>query len=304
MAERLDAIIGGAGGTCHGSPALDNNTRTPQRGWARPDNIHAGDSMSIVQSQGAALAVRVDGPQAGPALLLSNSLSSDMSMWDDQIPRLSQQYRVVRYDQRGHGQSSATPETYTIEQLGRDAMAVLDDLGIARAHFCGLSMGGMVGLWLLTHARERIERAVLANTSAHMGPPELWNGRIALARVGGMEATVEPTVKRWFPAAFHAQAPATIERMRNMIRRTSLEGYIGCCEAIRDMDQRESMRAIRAPVRVIVGAQDPATTPEAGRAIRDAIPGATLAELDAAHISNVEQPAAFTRAVEEFLLAS
>lgn len=257
--------------------------------------------MPIVDLHGVAFAVRVDGPDVAPALLLSNSLSCDLSMWDDQLPRWMQQFKVVRYDARGHGQTAAPPGPYTMEDLGRDAVAVLDHLGIARAHFCGLSLGGMVGMWLLTHARERVDRAVLANTSAHMGPPDLWNGRIALAREGGMEATVEPTVKRWFPAPFHAQAPATIERMRGMIRRTSLAGYIGCCEAIRDMDQRESIRAIRAPTLVIIGANDPATTPEAGRAIHDAIPGAAMAVLDAGHISNVEQPAAFTRAVEAFL---
>lgn len=258
--------------------------------------------MTIVQLQGEAFAVRIDGPDAAPALLLSNSLSSDISMWDDQMPRWSRHFRVVRYDQRGHGLSVAPPGPYTMDRLGRDAVAVLDHFGIARAHFCGLSMGGMVGMWLLTHAPGRIERAVLSNTSAHMGPVELWNGRIALAKDGGMEATVEATVKRWFPAAFHAQAPATIERMRNMIRRTPVAGYVGCCEAIRDMDQREAIRAIRNPTLVIIGAKDPATTPEAGRAIHDAIPGAAMAVLDAAHISNVEQPAAFTRAVEEFLL--
>ena len=189
-----------------------------------------------------------------------------------------------------------------MDDLGRDALAVLDHLGIARAHFCGLSMGGMVGMWLLTHAPERIDRAVLANTSAHMGPAELWNGRIKLAQEGGMEATVEPTVTRWFPAAFHASSPAAIDRMRAMIRRVPLEGYLGSCAAIRDMDQRESIRAVRNPVLVLIGEKDPATTPEAGRAIHATIPGAQLALIDAAHISNVEQPAEFTRIAEEFLL--
>ena len=267
------------------------------------ESTTCSNAISTVTVEGATLAVRLDGPAAAPILLLSNSLSSDMTMWDDQVPRWAQHFRIVRYDQRGHGCSGASPGPYTLERLGRDAVAVLDFLGVARAHFCGLSMGGMVGMWLLTHTRERIERAVLANTSAHMGPPALWNERIALARAGGMEATVEPTVTRWFPAAFHARAPATIERMRNMIRRTSLEGYVGCCEAIRDMDQRESIRAVRSPTLVIIGANDPATTPRAGRAIHAAIPGAAMIVLDAGHISNVEQPAAFTDAVQEFLTA-
>lgn len=259
--------------------------------------------MPVVDIQGNPFAVRVDGPEGAPALLLSNSLSSDLSMWDEQVPHWAAHFRVVRYDQRGHGQTAAPPGPYTMEQLGRDAAAVLDHLGIRRAHFCGLSMGGMVGMWLLTHAPERIARAVLSNTSAHMGPVELWNGRIALAKEGGMEATVEPTLKRWFPASFHEAAPEAIERMRAMILRTSLDGYVGCCAAIRDMDQRESIRAIRNPVLVIIGAKDPATTPEAGRAIHAAIPGAQLALLDAAHISNVEQPEAYARTVQEFLLA-
>jgi 3-oxoadipate enol-lactonase len=258
--------------------------------------------MPIVDIQGNPFAVRCDGPDNAPALLLSNSLSSDLSMWEEQVPHWAKRFRIIRYDQRGHGQTAAPPGTYSMDQLGRDAVAVLDHFSIPRAHFCGLSMGGMVGLWLLTHAPERIGRAVLSNTSAYMGPKELWNGRIALAREGGMEATVEPTVKRWFPASFHAAAPAAIERMRDMIRRTSLAGYVGCCEAIRDMDQRESIRAIRNPVLVIIGAKDPATTPEAGRAIHAAIPGAAMAVLDAAHISNVEQPDAYMRTVQAFLL--
>lgn len=258
--------------------------------------------MPIVDIQGNSFAVRCDGPDTAPALLLSNSLSSDLSMWDEQVPHWAKRFRIIRYDQRGHGQTAAPPGAYSMDQLGRDALAVLDHFSIPRAHFCGLSMGGMVGLWLLTHAPERIGRAVLSNTSAYMGPADLWNGRIALAREGGMEATVEPTVKRWFPASFHSAAPAAIERMRDMIRRTSLAGYVGCCEAIRDMDQRESIRAIRNPVLVIIGAKDPATTPEAGRAIHAAIPGAALAVLDAAHISNVEQPDAYMSTVQTFLL--
>ncbi|HXD41756.1 MAG TPA: 3-oxoadipate enol-lactonase [Ramlibacter sp.] len=245
--------------------------------------------------------VAVDGPVSGPPLLLSNSLSCDLSMWDEQVAVLCREFRVIRYDQRGHGDSEAPTGPYTIDQLGRDAVGVLDSFGISRADFCGLSLGGMVGMWLLTHAPGRIGRAVLANTSAYMGPLDLWNDRIALARQGGMEATVEPTVKRWFPASFHANSPASVERMRTMIRRTSLAGYIGCCEAIRDMDQRETIRGIHNPTMILIGSKDPATTPEVGLAIHSAISGSVVKYIDAAHISNVEQPAAFTQAVEGFL---
>jgi 3-oxoadipate enol-lactonase len=257
--------------------------------------------LVIVPIDGVPFAVRVDGADDKPVLLLSNSLSSDMTMWDDPMPQWSRHFRVVRYDPRGHGGTPPARGPYTMERLARDAIGVLDALGIARAHFCGLSMGGMVGLWLATNASERVDRLVLANTSAHMGPRSLWDGRIELARSGGMEATVEPTVTRWFPQAYHRRAPASIERMRAMIRRTSLEGYVGCCEAIRDMDQRETIRSVRNPVLVIIGANDPATTPEMGRQIHDAIATSRFATIDAAHISCVEQPEAFARIVSDFL---
>lgn len=255
----------------------------------------------ISSHEGIPFEVRIDGEHNDEVLLLSNSLSSDLSMWDAQIDRWARRFRIVRYDQRGHGATPASPGPYSIEQLANDALAVLDGLGIERAHFCGLSMGGMVGMALLHLAPQRIDRAVLSNTAAYMGPRSLWDGRIDLVRNAGIEASVEPTVKRWFPAAFHARAPGTIERMREMIRRTSAEGYIGCCEAIRDMDQRESIRAITKPVLVIIGSKDPATTPEAGLHIHDAIRGSTVKVLDAAHISAVEQPEAFAQVVEEFL---
>ena len=256
---------------------------------------------TTVAVPGAELAVRIDGPDDAPALLLSNSLSSDLSMWDDQVPRWSRRWRVIRYDARGHGDSVAEPGPLSIARLAEDALCVLDHVGVARAHFCGLSMGGMVGMWLLRHAGERIERAVLANTSAHMGPRELWDDRIALARAGGMEATVEPTVQRWFPPAFHHAAPATIDRMRAMIRRTSVEGYAGSCAAIREMDQRASLGTVRNPTLVIIGSVDPATTPAAGHLIEQSIPGAIAVHLAAAHISNIQQPEAFGVVVEVFL---
>lgn len=245
--------------------------------------------------------VRIDGADSAPALLLSNSLSSDMSMWDDQIPLWSRHFRVIRYDQRGHGRSIVSPAPYTMEQLGRDALGVLDALGVERAHFCGLSMGGMVGMWLLAHAPERIDRAVLANTAAYMGPADLWNGRVAAAESGGMEALVDATIARWFPEPFRAAAPATIERMRAMILGTPVAGYQGSCLAIRDMDQRESIKAIRNPVLVIIGSKDPATKPADGEAIVAAIPGARKCLLDAAHISNIEQAEQFAAEVDAFL---
>jgi 3-oxoadipate enol-lactonase len=256
--------------------------------------------MPFVTINGEEFHVQVDGPEGAPALLLCNSLSSDLTMWDDQVPVWSKRYRIIRYDQRGHGRS-AVHGSYSMDQLGQDAVGVMDALGVRTAHWCGLSLGGMVGMWMLTHAPERIERAVLANTAAYMGPAALWNGRIETARRGGMEALVEPTIERWFPEHFRKAAPDTMERMRAMILRTPVAGYQGCCAAIRDMDQRQTIRGISRPVLVIIGARDPATKPADGELIASSIPDAQTVTLDAAHISNVEQPEAFASAVLDFL---
>ena len=257
--------------------------------------------MPFVTIDGDEFHIRTDGPEDAPALLLSNSLSSDLSMWDEQVPVWSKRFRVIRYDQRGHGRSVVTKGAYSMDRLGRDAVGVLDALGVRKAHWCGLSLGGMVGTWVLTHAPDRIGRAVLANTAAHMGPTELWNGRIETARRGGMEALVEPTIERWFPEHFRKTAPDTMERMRAMILRTPVEGYQGCCAAIRDMDQREAIRAVSHPVLVIIGARDPATKPADGELIASSIENAQRLTLDTAHISNIEQPEAFASAVLDFL---
>lgn len=248
--------------------------------------------------------VRVDGAEDKPALLLSNSLSSDLAMWDEQMADWTAHFRVVRYDQRGHGLTGVAARPYTMDRLGQDAVAVLDALGIAKAHWCGVSLGGMTGMWVLTQAPERLGRAVLANTAAHMGPADLWNGRIATADRGGMEALVQPTLERWFTSSFRERAPDAMARMREMVLRTSVAGYQGCCEAIRDMDQRESIRAITNPTLVVIGAHDPATIPADGELIHERIAGSRKLVLDAAHISNVECPQDFTRAVRDFLLAA
>jgi 3-oxoadipate enol-lactonase len=245
--------------------------------------------------------VQLDGPETGPVLFLSNSLSSDLSMWDDQIAVWAQRFRVVRYDQRGHGGSVISAEPYSMDQLGRDVLGIMDALGIEKSHWCGLSLGGMVGMWMLTHAPERIGKAVLANTAAYMGPVELWNGRIETARRGGMRALVEPTIERWFPEHFRNAAPATMDRMRAMILRTPVDGYTGCCAAIRDMDQRATIRSITNPVLVIIGSRDPATTPADGELIASSIQNAETVVFDAAHISNIEHPAAFASTVMDFL---
>jgi len=259
--------------------------------------------MPIFSCSTGSFNVAYSGAREAPAVLLSNSLTCDLSMWDPVVASLSSRFHVIRYDGRGQGRSVTTPGPYTMDQLGRDALSVLDASGIEEAHVCGISMGGMVGMWLATHAPQRIRRAVLANTAAYMGPASLWNDRIAVARHGGMQAVAGPTLARWFPPAFHARAPDVVAGMRPAILATPVDGYVGCCEAIRDMDQRESIRSIAAPTLVIVGASDPATTPADGRVIHEAIPGSLSVTLPVGHISAAEAPDAFSQEVLAFLLA-
>jgi len=257
----------------------------------------------MIQSDGCQLNAQVEGPEHAPVLMLCNSLGTDLHMWDDQVKAVTERFRLVRYDRRGHGRSGAPKGPYTMEMLGRDALAVMDGVGVQKVNWCGLSMGGMVGMWLGANAPQRIDRLVLSNTSAHMADKQVWNDRIKTVRAGGLAAIVDGTMERWFTKGFRERAPQAIARMKEMMLKTPLEGYIGCGEAVRDMDHREIIRKIAAPTLVIAGRHDPATTVEAGEFLRDRIPGAQLAVLDAAHIANVEQPQAYTDTLLKFLTA-
>ena len=257
--------------------------------------------LRITTDDGCGLEYRWDGPEGAPVLILSNSLGTNLAMWEPQIAAFAGRFRVLRYDSRGHGASDAPAGDYTIERLGRDALALLDALGVAQARFCGLSKGGMVGMWLGTHAPQRLARLVLSNTSAHMPAPELWKTRIEAVRNGGMAAIVEGIIERWFTPAFRAAEPDTVAKVAAMVLATPPMGYAGCCAAIRDMDLRGGLAGIGLPTLVIVGDRDPATPPEAGEAIAAAIPGARLARLPAAHLSNIELPGRYAEAVLDFL---
>ena len=233
----------------------------------------------------------LEGPEDAPVLVLSNSLGTALEMWDDQAHVLRGRFRLLRYDTRGHGRSPAPPGPYAIEDLGWDVISLLDRLGIERASFCGLSVGGMTGIWLAAEAPERIERFVLCCTSALLGPKSVWNERIATAREQGMGALVDGVIERWFTPAFRPENPEAVEGMARALRDTDPEGYAGCCAAIRDMDLRDRLPSIEAPTLVISGAEDPATLPEHGELIRDSVPGARFEVVPrAAHIANVEQP--------------
>jgi 3-oxoadipate enol-lactonase len=243
----------------------------------------------------------VEGPATAPALVFSNSLGSDLTMWDAQASALGGAFRVIRYDTRGHGRSAVTPGPYTIERLARDVVGLLDALDVARAHFCGLSMGGKIGMWLGAHAPERVGKLVLCNTGALIGTAERWNTRIEDVRERGMKGIAPAVIERWFTPAFREREPDLVARTRAMVESTPPEGYIACCAAIRDADQRAELAAVRARTLVIAGRHDPATPPADGRALAEGIPDARYVELEASHLSNVEVAGAFTAELRSFL---
>jgi 3-oxoadipate enol-lactonase len=271
------------------------------RKWPPPRRKQDIPRMPIMKLDRGHFNVELAGSESAPPLMLSYSLGTNLGMWDDQMPELAKRFHVIRYDSRGHGKSTAE-SPYSIAGLAADALAILDQLGLKKVHWLGLSKGGMVGQWLLTHAPQRLRKTILANTAAHMPPANNWNGRIRTVHAKGMKAITPAVIERWFTPEFRQREPAKVARIAAMLHATPAAGYAGCCAAIRDMDQRESLRAIEAKdVLVITGARDPATPATDGDLIRHSIKGTKGVSLDAAHLSNIEQPQAFTRAVLEFL---
>jgi 3-oxoadipate enol-lactonase len=257
--------------------------------------------MPFVNASEVRIHYRFDGPEDAPVVMLGNSLGTTLAMWDPQVPALAARRRVLRYDTRGHGQSEVTPGPYQVVQLACDALDLMDALGLDRVDYCGLSMGGMVGQWLGAHAPQRLRKLVLANTSAHIGPPDLWNARIETVRKEGMAAIVEPLLARWLTPEFRARSPEAVNGLRTMLLGIDPIGYVAACAAVRDMDQRADAASIAAPTLVIAGRNDAATPPADGRFLADSIRGARYVELPAAHLSNVEAEAAFTKALVDFL---
>ncbi|MGF1472120.1 MAG: 3-oxoadipate enol-lactonase [Rubrobacteraceae bacterium] len=244
----------------------------------------------------------LEGPDDAPVLVLSSSLGTTLRMWDPQVPVLKDRFRLLRYDHRGHGGSPAPPGPYAIEELGEDVLRLLDRLAIERFSFCGLSLGGMVGMWLASEVSGRVERLVLCCTSAKLGPPENWASRAATVREDGMGAISEAVLERWFTRGFLAGNTETAAWAENMLLSTPAEGYAGCCEAIRDMDLRGRLAAIGAPTLVIAGADDEATTLDHAEFISDSVAGSHLVVIEeAAHLANVQQPEAVTRSVLDHL---
>ncbi|GIG91223.1 3-oxoadipate enol-lactonase [Plantactinospora endophytica] len=233
----------------------------------------------------------VDGPADAPVLLLGSSLGTSGAMWQPQLPALTRHHRVVRYDHLGHGDSDVPAGPYTIADLGRAVLRLLDDLAVPKVSYAGLSLGGMVGMWLAANAPDRIDRLVLLCTSAWLGPAQGWRERAAATRAGGVETIADVVVGRWFTRGFAADRPEVVAAYRAMLAATPPEGYAGCCEAIAGMDLRDDLARITAPTLVIAGAHDPATPIEHARVLADGIPAAGLRVVgDAAHLANVEQP--------------
>ncbi|MGE4410014.1 MAG: 3-oxoadipate enol-lactonase [Sphingobium sp.] len=255
----------------------------------------------ITTGDGCRIACRFDGPEGAPVLLLSNSLGTDMGMWAPQMAAWTQYFRVLRYDQRGHGASDAPAGAYSMDRLGRDVIELLDALMIEKVDFCGLSLGGMTGQWLGIREPSRLRRMVLANSSSFMGPPSAWDSRIIAVLDKGMAPLAQASVERWFTPAFAATATDAIAPIGAMLQATSPAGYAGCCAAIRDMDMRRMVPLITTPTLVIGGSEDPATPPPHSETLAGAIDGAELMMLKAAHLSNVELPDAFATAVSGFL---
>ena len=256
--------------------------------------------MPFLLRDGARLWWRSDGDETKPALLLANSLGTDLTLWDPILPQLIERFRVVRYDMRGHGASDATAGDYTIELLARDALAVAEAAGLSKFDFVGISIGGMVGQWLGVNAGYRLRRLVLSNTSSKL-PGDLWAARIDAVSKGGTESIADAVLARWFTEAFRAKKTPRMASARSTLCATDNHGYISCCAAIRDMDQTASVAAIRVPTLVIVGTHDLATPKAQGELLARMIPDAHLVELPVGHLPVIEAPGAFANAVLGFL---
>ena len=267
-------------------------------------NMPTGAGATTVDTATGRFRIRLDGPADAPVLVFSNSLGTTLEMWDAQAERFARDWRVLRYDTRGHGGSAVTPGPYGFDQLGGDVVALLDALGIARASFCGISMGGFTGLWLGMHAGDRLNHLVVANSAARIGTAEGWLSRAALVREKGTAAMADLAASspgRWFTDAFAAAQPAVVHQAQAWIAGIAPEGYAACCEALAHADLRPQIAGIRVPTLLIGGTADPVTTVADARAMQAAIPGAQLVEVPASHLSNLEAPAAFGDALHSFL---
>lgn len=243
----------------------------------------------------------------GPLVTMSHSLGCNLTMWDEQARALKQRYQVLRFDTRGHGQTSAPTDAYTLEQLAEDLRGLLTELGVAQTHFVGLSMGGMIGQVFALRYPHMVQSLALCDTTSRVPADAApsWEERVRTVQTGGMEALVEATIEGWFTASFREQRRDVTDKVRAMLRSTPPQGYIGCCRAIPRLNTTAHLGEIRCPAIVIVGDQDPRTPLAAARTIHEALPSSELVVLESAsHLSNMEQPEAFNEALLDFLARS
>ena len=264
--------------------------------------IYVEGTLHIAGEKPVRLHYCFEGEEGAPVLMFGNSLGTDLDLWADQVPEFAAEMRVLRWDMRGHGRSSEVPGAYTIDELAGDALALIDELEIDRVHYCGLSLGGLVGQALAARWPQRLASLTLCATDCRIGTHELWDERIGLVLAEGMGALVDGILERWFTEDFRAHHPREVEIVREMVLATPPLGYAGCAAAIRDADLCGELANITAPTLCIAGRHDPVAPPEAMRRLADRIRGARLAVLEAAHLVNVEARDAFDDTLRGFLV--
>ena len=259
--------------------------------------------MAFAELNGLRMRYEWSGLESGPVLVFSHPLGTDLTMWDGQAADFGTKFRVLRYDKRGHGRSSSPAGPYTIEQMGRDAVALLDYLKLDKVNYCGLSIGGQTGMWLSANAPQRLNKLVLSNTAAKIGNDDGWNTRIDAVTKGGVKSVSKVVIDRWFTPEFQAKAPAEIEKIRDVFERSDAAGYVASCQAVKAFDFRDKIAGVRVPTLLIAGTYDPATTPVDTKFVADRIAGSKFVELNASHLSNIEQREKYSAAVAAFLAA-
>jgi len=257
--------------------------------------------MPFLDTDGVRLHYRTDGSPAAPCVVFSNSLGTDLSMWDAQAQALAAEHYVVRYDTRGHGQSTGSAGALDIARLGQEVIDLLDHLGVERAAFCGISMGGLTGQWLGIHAPQRLSKLVLANTAARIGSAEGWLARAQQVRQEGMDGVADGAASRWFTPYFIERESATVRRMVGRLREQDAAGYAACCEALAHADLRDEVARVSVPTMIVAGQHDPVTTLADGAWLRQQIPSAWLETVPASHISNIEADIKFTTLLRAFV---
>lgn len=259
--------------------------------------------MPTAKSGEADIYYEFSGPETAPIAVLSNSLGTTLGLWDAQVTDFTKHFRLLRYDTRGHGRSSVTAGPYSIAQLSNDVLQLLDALELPKVHFCGISMGGMTGIYLSSHFPERFHRIAACSTAAKIGTQESWDKRIDTVKQGGMKAVANAVLDRWFTQSFRHSHPAELARMQAMLESASPDGYIANCAAVRDADLGKSLAGSKVPMLIVSGTHDPGTPPTDGRYLSEHIPGSRFVELSASHICNIEARDAFNREILSFFLA-